>query len=221
MPSIATQWRRKQYLREIKEGFKEGIEKFLRQELRRGHSISKIVKKIKNLNEKLWYQFLEDFLVKVAKAELLGLDITSVDRFYAKKLFDYILRNEDLNYYRVKEKVKGEIKNKLQEFAKVYYLKTEEEAVSVFGRDYEIAKKIGFNVKVLYEKKKDERKYYFATIDKQKFNEVKFSLKGILEVFKEEIKEELLLSEKYLGEKEIKALKVWLLGELEKMKHQI
>jgi len=221
MPSVATEWRRRQYIKEIKAGIKEGIEKFLRQELRRGHSISNIATKIKKLNEKLWYQFVEDFLIKVAKVELAGLDIASVDRFYAKKLFNYILRNEDLNYYRIREEIKRQVKQKLQDFADVFYLKSEKEAISLFGEDYKIAKNIGFDTGVLFKRKKDKRKYYFESVDSKKLKETKVSLKGIFETFKQELKEEILLSKKYLEEKEMKALKLWIINELERLKNQI
>jgi len=220
MPSLATAWRRKQYLKEIKAGFEEGIEKFLRQELRKKHvSMHQIVETIKNLNPHLWNKFLLDFFKKVVKVELLGLDIAVIDRFYAKKLFNYALKYEDFNYLKIKEEVKKEIKDRLKNFAKEYYLKSEEEAIALFGEDYKIAKKL-FKTDFLFQRG-EGRKYYFADLNRKKVKEVKLSLKGVLETFREEIKGELKLSEKVLASKELKALKIWLLKELEKLKQSI
>jgi hypothetical protein len=194
--SKVTKWRTNKFIEGIKKGDFDSLIKFLRQRLKY-QPINEVLNEAKSLNEKLFKKFLDIFLEEIAEQLVAYEEVRKVPYNLSREVVERLIANRR-EQLRVKmEAVERRFKKKMREL-EPYYFYSLYEAKEILGEElFEYFRRNGF------EFLKGER-YYVEEVEN--LRGCLESIKGVLEDFEQELKEELLLAKNVLNEKQYEKL---------------
>jgi hypothetical protein len=194
--SKSTRWRTEKYKKGIKEGDFESLLKFLRQRIKY-QPTGEVLDEAEELNSKLFKVFVERFL-REAAADVVAFGKPKKPFGLPSEVLEEVLRRGFERDFRAEVvRVEREFEEKAKELEPYYFYSLYEARELLGERLFEYLRRNGFDFL-------SGERYYVEEAENLKG--CLESVKGVLESFEQELKEELLLAKSVLSEKQYEKL---------------